>query len=481
MELKAYFSDIHRVIINHLEQAQSEVVVAVAWFTDQEIFDVLCNKASRQVKVSVVLMGDEINQGPGGLNFRKLEQLAGKIVFLPSGNRSDPIMHHKFCVIDGATVITGSYNWSRKARINDENITVVTDSESFAHQYLNIFDSLLVRSGQASLTAASVDTEAVRRRLELIRSLVLLGEQDEIAPHIHKLRLAADALGLGQLIAALNEGQYKAALEMIDDYLHKATALITVDDVQIGHLRFELLVLEVRLESLSDDKAELERRLITFNRRYNEVLGDVVQRLLKARAELAKIQAACQQQESATVREEAEEAARDAKQAYEDYSRQHEELQQEAPLPRLDEEAEQDLKRLYRKACSLCHPDKFPEERKEAAHRAFTELQDAYKSNDLERVREIHAALAAGGLPAARSATLCLVDGLKAAIAELEHAIAHTLMALKALYASDACQLMMAAGTTEASWQVFFHQQEEILHEELARLVSGILAAYCTR
>lgn len=51
MELKAYFSDIHRVIINHLEQAQSEVVVAVAWFTDQEIFEVLCNRASKHVKV----------------------------------------------------------------------------------------------------------------------------------------------------------------------------------------------------------------------------------------------------------------------------------------------------------------------------------------------------------------------------------------------------------------------------------------------
>jgi phosphatidylserine/phosphatidylglycerophosphate/cardiolipin synthase-like enzyme len=33
-------------------------------------------------------------------------------------------MHNKFCVIDGQAVITGSFNWSYKARQNHENITI---------------------------------------------------------------------------------------------------------------------------------------------------------------------------------------------------------------------------------------------------------------------------------------------------------------------------------------------------------------------
>ena len=45
MELKAHFSNIHKVIICHLTQAQSEIVAAIAWFTDRDIFDVLCKKA----------------------------------------------------------------------------------------------------------------------------------------------------------------------------------------------------------------------------------------------------------------------------------------------------------------------------------------------------------------------------------------------------------------------------------------------------
>lgn len=63
---------------------------------------------------------------------------------------------------------------------------------------------------------------------------------------------------------------------------------------------------------------------------------------------------------------------------------------------------------LPQRACSLSHPDKVPDERKEAAHRAFVELQDAYKSNDLALVRQIYETLRTGGLPETRSATLQL-------------------------------------------------------------------------
>ena len=116
MELKAHFSNIHQVIIDHLEHSQSEIVAAIAWFTDRDIFEVLCKKARTGVKVSVALIGDEINQGPGGLNLHRLSNLGGQVIFPPPGSRNERAMHHKFCVIDRATVITGSYNWSHKAR-----------------------------------------------------------------------------------------------------------------------------------------------------------------------------------------------------------------------------------------------------------------------------------------------------------------------------------------------------------------------------
>ncbi len=475
MELKAHFSNIHKVIIGHLEQAQSEIVAAIAWFTDRDIFEVLCKKARAGVKVSVALIGDEINQAPGGLNFHRLTNLGGQVIFLPPGSRNERTMHHKFCVIDRATVITGSYNWSHKARSNDENITVVTDSTDFASKYLDTFDSLLDRTGHAAPVVA--DADAARRRLEMIRNLVILGEQDDAATHLRKLRPVAEALQLDSIITALDNGEYKAALEHIDAYLRKATALVVAGFADIARLRFQLETLEFRLESLSDEKGDLDRRLITFNRRHDDALGDLIQRILKARAELARFIAARKKKVNENTEAEADaQEAEDAEEAYRDYSRQHEELQREKPLPKLDEEAERELKSLYRKACSLCHPDKLPEEKKAAAHRVFVELQNAYKCNDLPRLREIYAALKAGGIPETRSTALSEVEALKAAIAELEYAIARLVAELKALQASDGTKLMDTAGATEANWQCFFEQQRETLEIELNKIVSDLLA-----
>lgn len=472
MELKAHFSNIHKVIINHLEPAQSEIVAAIAWFTDRDIFDVLCKKARSGIKVSVALIGDEINQGPGGLNFQRLSNFGGKVIFLPPGSRDLPTMHHKFCVIDSSTVITGSYNWSHKARSNDENITVVTDSADFAGKYLETFDSLLVRTGHGAPVVA--DADAARRRLEMIRNLVLLGEQGDVAAHLRKLRPVAEALELTRIIAALDKGEYKAALEHIDAYLRKATALVVAGYADIAVLRFILQTLELRLESLTDEKAELERRLITFNRRHDDALGDLIQRILKARAELARLLAA--ERKNSKERELAEAVARDAEEAYEGYSKQHEELQSAEPLPKLDDDAERELKSLYRQACSLCHPDKVIEDKKAAAHLVFVELQEAYKGNDLSRVREIHESLRAGGLPETRSTVLNEAEALRAAIAELEYAITKLIAELKALQQSDGVKLVDAAGAAEADWQSFFEQQQETLETELARIVSDILA-----
>lgn len=472
MELKAHFSNIHKVIIHHLEQAQTEIVAAIAWFTDRDIFEVLCKKARLGIKVSVALIGDEINQGPGGLNFHRLSNFGGNVIFLPPGSRDEPTMHHKFCVIDRSTVITGSYNWSHKARSNDENITVVTDSTDFAGRYLDTFDSLLVRTGHGAPVVA--DADAARRRLEMIRNLVLLGEQDDVATQLRKLRPVAEALHLTQIIAALDNGEYRAAIEHIDAYLRKATALVVAGFADIPRLRFVLESLELRLESLTDEKAEIERSLITFNRRHDDALGSLIQRILKAKAELARLHAAVRKNDQ--KRQEAEAVAKEAEEAYEDYARQHEELQRAEPLPKLDEEAERELKSLYRKACSLCHPDKVIEGSKDAAHLVFVELQEAYKGNNLTRVREIHETLKAGGLPKTRSTTLTEAEALKAAIAELDYAITRLIAELKALKESDGIKMMDAAGATEADWQCFLEQQHKTLETELARIVSNISA-----
>ena len=210
MEVKAYFSDIHTVIIKQLEGAGSDIHVAVAWFTDRDIFDVLCKKAQSGINISLVLVGDDINCGAGRLNFIRLENLGGKVTFLPTGSQDTPLMHHKFCVIDAKTVITGSYNWSKKARSNDENITIMTDSQELASKYLHVFDELCIRVGQGGQKAASLmSVDAVKRRLEMTLNLILLGDYEDIDAQIIKLKPVADEYKLSSMIELLNKGQYQ--------------------------------------------------------------------------------------------------------------------------------------------------------------------------------------------------------------------------------------------------------------------------------
>jgi phosphatidylserine/phosphatidylglycerophosphate/cardiolipin synthase-like enzyme len=212
MQLQAHFHDIQGAITRHLKAAQDEILAAVAWFTDREIFDVLCQQAQAGIRVSIAVLADDMNQAPGALNFRRLCSLGGKVAFLPPGSDGEPMMHHKFCVLDGHTVITGSYNWSKKARRNDENITVVAEAPEFAAKYRQAFHDLLVRAGQAGEGASlESDAEAAGRCLEMVRNLILLGEQEDLLRNLVKLRAVAQALQLQPIMQSLERGAYREA------------------------------------------------------------------------------------------------------------------------------------------------------------------------------------------------------------------------------------------------------------------------------
>ena len=474
MYLQAHFQNIQQVIIDHLQDAQHEILVAVAWFTDREIFEVLCQKAQSGVHVSVALLGDDINQAPGALNFHRLRNLNGKVTFLPSGSDGSPMMHHKFCVLDTTTVITGSYNWSRKAQSNDENITVVSDAPEFSTQYRQAFFGLVAGlTPQDTASSTPVNTDAVRRRLEMVRNLILLGEQDDLPPHIQKLRPIVEQLRLQALLQDLEQGNYKNALQDIETYLQRSSALVLREDIDVPNLQFQLQVLELRLQSLSNEKSDLERTLVIFNRRYNDALGTLLIDLLGAQAKLARQKAERhrQQQQAEQEAEQAEQEAEQAEQDWQDYQQEYEAQQTQDAPSHLNEEDEQELKKIYRKAANLCHPDKFEDDQKDAATQTFVVLQELYDNNDLSALRELYTSLKNGGLlKAPRSTTLSRSDALRAAIAELQHRISETLRQLQRLHHSEGADLLRLAGNTESEWLSFFEKQKQLLQEEILQL-----------
>lgn len=133
--------DLTTVLTDHMGSATETLDVAVYTFTHEEIRDALIDADARGVKVRVVI--DEWATNDEVATFLDKEGVPTKRSAGFSGNNADPgIMHHKFAVVDGRSVATGSFNFTLSADSkNYENLLVVTDP-ALAGQYTSAFDEI---------------------------------------------------------------------------------------------------------------------------------------------------------------------------------------------------------------------------------------------------------------------------------------------------------------------------------------------------
>lgn len=137
MESEVYFENIKVKIRKELECVKDSVFVAVAWLTDDDLFADLTHLASKGIGVKIIINDDEINRN-SGLNFMKFYENGGLIYFVDSVKN---LMHNKFCIIDEIKIINGSFNWTRNANKNIENITII-QNETISKHFLQEFNRL---------------------------------------------------------------------------------------------------------------------------------------------------------------------------------------------------------------------------------------------------------------------------------------------------------------------------------------------------
>lgn len=138
LKTEGYFEGHRAVISKHIDQARSFILVAMAWFTDRSLFDQLLRKANEGVQVHVLIHNDDINN-TSGIDYGRMNGKNSELHFIAHGKRT---MHHKFCVIDGLTVLHGSYNWTYQAMANYENLTVTQGDIDFAASFTREFFKL---------------------------------------------------------------------------------------------------------------------------------------------------------------------------------------------------------------------------------------------------------------------------------------------------------------------------------------------------
>ncbi len=137
--VKAHFDNIRQAILEELDKATNNIVVAVYWFTNQTLFQKLMSKVVGGLKVELIICNDYINNREAGLNFQNFIDSGGDFYFSDTFNP----MHNKFCVIDSKTLINGSYNWTYYAEDrNRENILLIKGEQETIDAFLTEFERL---------------------------------------------------------------------------------------------------------------------------------------------------------------------------------------------------------------------------------------------------------------------------------------------------------------------------------------------------
>lgn len=134
--MKVTFNYISKQLEDYLKSADKSISIAVAWFTNENLFDIILDLLTRKIVVELVVNNDHINNRIDGLDFNEFIKLGGKFYFADSSR----LMHHKFIIIDNKIAISGSYNWTYNAEFRNKENIISTDNQEIIEQFKSEYE-----------------------------------------------------------------------------------------------------------------------------------------------------------------------------------------------------------------------------------------------------------------------------------------------------------------------------------------------------
>ena len=369
MQTEAIFENIAERILTEIQKANNSIYIAVAWFTNKSIFEQLIKKAKNGCQIQIVISNDLINEN-SSIDFNKLEKHNGKVYKI--GNGDTELMHNKFCIIDFNTVITGSYNWSYKAENNFENIVINSNDTSLAEQFVTEFNQIKKKYYPNETIQNEFPIEIIIKRLEIIKNIILLEDIDDISIAVEKLKRYQFNEDVKTIISSISNKEFAKAITTIQEFINSYQQITIWNDPEIAGIKLEIKILESQINAFDNEKIELEKVISDFQHRHTIELGEVILEVLRLRKIKYK-----------NHKKEAE-----AEEDFNNYSKQYE-TEKDKKQFELNEEEKLELKKKFRKATTMCHPDKVSEEQKAEAEEIFIELKKAYDEHDLEKVNQL--------------------------------------------------------------------------------------------
>ena len=454
MTIATYFTketDVKSIILELLDKAQSNVVVAVAWFTETSLFNKLLELQKRGVTVDLIITNHEFNQQSRN-DYSSIERNGG---FFAEIGTDDQLMHMKFCVIDFATVISGSANWSNRAfTVNNEEVTIVEGHNQRASDFITEFERLKLISGKINDLKKELDLSKALKTFDLIKAFINIGETQNIHPYAHQLKHIVE---LNHISALLYENKFDEAIRSMDEFRKSHSQLVDVASIEKEQIKGQIKLITFHIESLEFEKTEIETLLEQFNHRHIIELNPLISKVLALKKKIYEKLIKLGYTDDTY------------KEIEDEFNRSNEEYEKEIKIdiPDLNEEDNKSIKEMYREASWLCSPNshrRVIEDEVEAA-KVFDELTKAYKRNDIDKVRYIYSELKLGN----QINDLDQYDELTALRAKLESLkikLNYLLNEVSTLKSSDSYRLI----SDIQDWNEYFENQKQLLEQEFNEL-----------
>jgi len=227
-------------------------------------------------------------------------------------------------------------------------------------------------------------------RLRLVLIFIELSDYDKIQLEIDKIRnafLADEDVSsfLNKIQGEMSHGHYAKIHEMITLYNSNNSSLTKWTNPKLVELKIKKSSLVSLIVVTQQKLRDAEKKVFIFNNRFNSELGSLILKYLELKKEKAKSR--YEDNPSNKAYKENYKNSQDAfNTAYQD---QNEE--ENKTIIELNENDSLLLKKTFRKATMLCHPDIVGQDEKLIS--MYHQLIEAYNTNDLEKVTEIFKAL----------------------------------------------------------------------------------------
>ncbi|OQR02157.1 hypothetical protein B6U49_08285 [Ligilactobacillus salivarius] len=125
-------------VIQGIRDARFVIWAAVAWFSNETIYQELLAKKKQGLNIRVIVSEEDSNKAM----ISKLKKDRFNVKVISKWGKFNR-MHDKFCIIDMDYVMHGSYNWTPTANCNEETLATALDHElvlKFANEFMELYN-----------------------------------------------------------------------------------------------------------------------------------------------------------------------------------------------------------------------------------------------------------------------------------------------------------------------------------------------------